>query len=265
MSQQLAFTLLELIALALPAIGIYLQVLSRVQGIDPNSDQPMSSEEPLAFSLTRKSLRPLVISGVLLIFYLIALQPPVLFPDWQGLVSPLLSILQYLSMILIAFSLLLIGASVGLETSVKRVVPNKESGVYREYFSYVKHSVQTKRNIAREIWANIRGDDTPKKIQEDFDDFAWPPRKDEEQCEVDNDRAERIVERGWAEGPVPDSEGRKTTLKATELGKYIRGQYAETWDSVDGAEHPLNTDPMEYVTGLEDEFKEKDGELKTSE
>ena len=91
MSVDLAFTLLELIALALPAIGIYLQVLIRVQGLGENSGRDVLMGESLSFSLARNSLHPLVISGVILVGYLIALQPPTLLPGEQKIIGAVLT------------------------------------------------------------------------------------------------------------------------------------------------------------------------------
>ena len=235
MSISLATTLLELIALALPAIGIYLQVLNSIQDLPGKTKDLVAPDESLNFALARTSLFPLAIAGVILIGYIMALQPPTIFPSHQNTVKIVLRGALYLSMVLLGSALLLFSASVGLRTKPSMMARPTKRGNVRLYLR-LQYSALT--DWLYNWWVDFRHIDTDDKRRVDIDDVVWA----DDQTETEDTsewiaivhterRAQRIKERGWAEESGVDSEDDRHHLRLTETGVRLRDYYQDDFES----------------------------------
>lgn len=117
MSQDVIITLLELVALALPAIGIYLQVLKSLhESTRQDSIGIDATNRMLDFNLAKFGMFVITLSGLLDVIYLVMVHIPL--PDAvqtsvdPGISSMILDILLIFALLLIGFGLLLFAGSV---------------------------------------------------------------------------------------------------------------------------------------------------------
>lgn len=269
MSVALATTLLELIALALPAIGIYLQVLNSLQELSGKTNDMVAPDESLNFALARTSLFPLTIAGVVLIGYMMALQPPVVFLGYQNLVSLILHGVLYLSMMLLGVALLLFGASVGLRTKPHIMARPTKRGNIRLYFRVQSDAL---RGWLHNRWVDFRGIDTDEKRIADLDVVVWG----DGQAGTGNatkgiatahseKQAQRIIDRGWAEETNINSENSEHHLPLTETGFELRNYYQEGFPTRDDLLHQNPTrfieEALEAEQAESSESEREDGEI----
>lgn len=108
---EVVLTLIQFIALTLPAVGIYMQILQKSHTkIKSKIETVDESEKYVDYHLARGGLLMLIVAGIILIVELIILQPPTLIGGKIG--RFIVIILTYTSLIGISLAMLFIGGSV---------------------------------------------------------------------------------------------------------------------------------------------------------
>lgn len=135
MAQNVVLTLLQVVALALPAVGIYLQVLRNIHKPGPRDEYaPDYTNDMMDFNLAKSSLLIISFSGVINISYLIIIHSPTLWPEIGQIVLQLLLIA---SMLLIGFGLFLFVGSVYLSFGMSvRICSNPSMRI--TIYSFIK-------------------------------------------------------------------------------------------------------------------------------
>jgi hypothetical protein len=125
MSRSTVLTLLQVVALALPAVGIYLQVLRSLHKPDPDDEIGVdSTNHMLDFNLAKSGLLIITLSGLIDVLYLILVEIPSLGTGLGPIVLPSLIILSLFS---IGFGLFLFAGSVYFSFSVSFMIGQNPS------------------------------------------------------------------------------------------------------------------------------------------
>lgn len=110
MSKETILTLLQVVALALPAVALYLQALRDLHRPRPDAEIGVdSTDSMLDFNLAKSGILIITISGIINVLYLLIIETPSL---GTGLGPIILPSLLILSLILIGFGLFLFVGSV---------------------------------------------------------------------------------------------------------------------------------------------------------
>lgn len=125
MSQATVLTLLQVVALALPAVGIYLQVLRSLHKPDPDDEIGVdSTNHMLDFNLAKSGLLIITLSGLIDVTHLVLVELPSLGTGLGPIVLPSLVVLSLLS---IGFGLFLFAGSVYFSFGVSFMIGQNPS------------------------------------------------------------------------------------------------------------------------------------------
>lgn len=147
MSQETVLTLLQVVALALPAVGIYLQVLRSIHEPDPDDEIGVdSTNHMLDFNLAKSGLLIITLSGLINILYLILIEIPPLGTELGPIVLPSLVIISLLS---IGFGLFLFGGSVYFSFGVSFMIGQNPSmrQTIRSYLSFLYKRLHPRKSL----------------------------------------------------------------------------------------------------------------------
>lgn len=147
MSRATVLTLLQVVALALPAVGIYLQVLRSIHKPDPDDEIGVdSTNHMLDFNLAKSGLLIITLSGLIDVLYLILVETPSLGTGLGPIVLPSLVIL---SLLLIGFGLFLFGGSVYFSFGVSIAIGQNPSmsQTISSYLSFLYKRLNPKKSL----------------------------------------------------------------------------------------------------------------------
>lgn len=134
MSQDIVLTLLQVVALALPAVGIYLQVLRDLHR--PNPDDSIgidTTSHMLDFNLAKSGLLIIGTSGVIDVVYLLIVQTP---PLGTGLGAVILPSLLILSLVLVGIGMFVFVGSVYFSFGTSLILEQNPS-MYTTLYTFV--------------------------------------------------------------------------------------------------------------------------------
>jgi uncharacterized membrane-anchored protein YitT (DUF2179 family) len=127
MSVNTVLTLLEYVMLAVPAIGIYMQIQYDIGKPNPGDDiQQNHGQSRMGYQLGKASIIPHLVAGGFLVAWLLAKQPPTVLPSWAS--SLLLTALIYGAILSIGVGIYLFGSAamygnvIAPQTSTKQAV-----------------------------------------------------------------------------------------------------------------------------------------------